>query len=124
MLVFEKPLLGRPLLGPAKINIYLVILSHFVSVIISSHNHLPLCQPISAFAFPPLPFVSQCFHLPYPPSPVCQQLSAFWNPHPSLAADITCEQPLLRVLKLQEQGEARQSRNWRPPPGDRLCKWT
>ena len=31
---------------------------------------------------------------------------------------------VLHVLKSQEQGQANQSRSWRPLPGDSFCKWT
>ena len=80
-------------------NIFYGNCCHFVTDIITSQNPLPLYQPMSAFALPPLPtlpaivsilqttpppFVSHCHHFPNPPPPL-------------LAADIICEQPLTIV---------------------------
>ena len=76
----------------------MVFFSHFISYIISSQcQHLPmsadvsicltpspLCQPLSAFALPPL-------------APLSAIISILHTP-PPLAADIICEQPLSEMV--------------------------
>ena len=77
------------------------IFSHFISDIISSQNSRPpLSANVSICLTPPPLFVSHCQHLPYPPSPLCQPLSAFCKSPPS-AANIICEQPLMWKVVLQ-----------------------
>ena len=73
-------------------TVYLVMFNHFVSDIISSQNHFPLCQPMSEFALtpfthlsaivsiltPPLPLrqLTQCVNSPLSPTPVLTYFSS------------------------------------------------
>ena len=90
----------------------MVFFGHFISDIISSQKFCPLCQPMSAFALPPLPTFQAIFSIFLaPPPPFASHCQDFAKNTSPLAADIICEQPLthsqlLNVIILKFNSQA------------------